>query len=59
LQIARRRFEVGMSEQDLNGAEIHAGFQQVGGEGVPEGLLVVLMIRTQRRSAIAITRSMA
>ena len=26
----------GMSEQDLNGAEIHAGFQQMGGEGVPQ-----------------------
>jgi hypothetical protein len=25
-----------MSKQDLNGAEIHAGFQQVGGEGVPQ-----------------------
>ncbi len=36
LQIARGGFEVGMAEQDLNGAEIHAGFEQVGGEGVPQ-----------------------
>ena len=34
LQIARRGFEVGMTEQDLNGAEIGAGFEQVRGEGV-------------------------
>jgi hypothetical protein len=25
-----------MAEQDLNGTEIDAGFQQVGGEGVPQ-----------------------
>ena len=25
-----------MAEQDLNGAEIDAGFEQVGGEGVPQ-----------------------
>jgi hypothetical protein len=25
-----------MAEQELNGAEINAGFEQVGGEGVPE-----------------------
>ena len=25
-----------MPEQDLNGTEIHAGFEQVGGEGVAE-----------------------
>jgi hypothetical protein len=35
LQIARRRFEVGMAEQNLNRSEINAGFEQVRGEGVP------------------------
>jgi hypothetical protein len=25
-----------MAEQELNGAEINAGFEQVGGEGVPQ-----------------------
>jgi len=34
LKIARRRGEVGMTEQGLNRAEIDAGFQQVSGEGV-------------------------
>ena len=34
MKIARRRGEVGMTEQGLNRAEIDAGFQQVSGEGV-------------------------
>ena len=36
LEIAGGGFEIGMSEQDLNGAEIHSGFQQVSGKGVPQ-----------------------
>ena len=36
LQIARGGFQVGVAEQDLNGAEIDAGFEQMGGEGVPQ-----------------------
>jgi len=36
LKIARRRREVGVAEQGLNRTEIDAGFQQVGGEGVPQ-----------------------
>jgi hypothetical protein len=27
-----------VAEQELNGAEIHARFQQVGGEGVAQGV---------------------
>jgi hypothetical protein len=49
----------GVAQQNLNAAQIDAVFQQVGSEAVTKGLLVMLMIRTQRRSAIAITRSMA
>ena len=48
-----------MTEQELNDAQVCASIQQVSGKGMPKGLLVMLMIRTQRRSAIAITRSMA
>jgi hypothetical protein len=36
LQIARRGFEVGVAEQNLNRSEINASFEQVGGEGVPQ-----------------------
>ena len=46
-----------MSEQDLNGAEINAGFEQVGGEGVPQGVIMVLTISVPLRSAIVITRA--
>jgi hypothetical protein len=33
-----------MAEQNLNGTEIDARFQQVSGEGVSQGVLVLLMI---------------
>jgi hypothetical protein len=35
LQIARGVFQVGMAEQDLNGAQIDIGCEQVSVEGVP------------------------
>src|ERR1035441_1354940 len=38
VQVARGGFQFGMAEQDLNGAEIHARFQQVRGESVPQGV---------------------
>jgi hypothetical protein len=47
-----------VAEQNLNGAEIDARFQQVSGEGVSEGLPILLMIRIQQRSAIGFIRSM-
>jgi len=35
VQIAGSGLQFGVAEQELNGAEIHARFQQVSGEGVP------------------------
>jgi hypothetical protein len=57
LKIARRRGEVGMTEQGLNRAEIDAGFQQVSGEGVSQGVIMMLTILFPLESAIAITRA--
>jgi len=48
-----------LAEQDLNGAEVNAGFQQVSGKGVPQGLLILLMICTQQRFAIGVIPSVA
>ena len=39
LQIAQcGSFQVGVTQQDLNGAQVSSGFEQVGGEGVPQGV---------------------
>jgi len=48
-----------MAEQYLNGSQVHSVFQHVGSKAVPQGVLVLLMICTPERSAIAITRVMA
>ena len=57
VQIARRGFQVGVAEQDLNGTEVRAGFQQVRGKSVPQGVIMMLTISFSLRSAIAITRA--
>ena len=36
LQVARRGFQVGVTEQDLNRAQIRSGFEQVRGKGMPQ-----------------------
>ena len=36
LQIASRSFQVGVPEQDLDGAQIGAGFEQVRGKGMTQ-----------------------
>jgi hypothetical protein len=59
VQIAGSGLQLCMAEQNLNGAEIDARFQQVSGEGVPQGLLILLMNCTQLRFAIGVIRSMA
>jgi hypothetical protein len=59
MQIHDGMFQLGVPQQDLNRAQVRAGFQQVSGKAVPEGLLILLMIRIQQRSAIASIRSMA
>jgi hypothetical protein len=43
----------------LDRAQVGAGFEQMSREAVTEGLLILLMIRSQPRSAIAFTRSTA
>jgi hypothetical protein len=51
-------FQMGMTQQKLNRAEIRASFEQVCGVRVSQGVLVLLMICIPRKSAIAITRAM-
>ena len=58
-QIAGRSREAAVAEQQLNRADIGAGFEHVNGEGVPQGLLILLMICTQQRFAISVIPSMA
>jgi hypothetical protein len=58
MQINCRVRQFRVTEQNLNGSEIRAGFQQVRGEAVAQGIPVLLMICTPRKSATAITRVM-
>ena len=46
-----------MTEQDLYGAEIDAGFEKMCSEGMPQGVITMLTISFPLRSAIAITRA--
>jgi hypothetical protein len=48
-----------MAHQQLNRPHVRAGFQQMDSEGVTQRLLILLMICTQRRFAIAVIPSMA
>jgi hypothetical protein len=52
-------FQIAMSQQDLDGPQIRSVFQQVSRETVPQGLLILLMIYSQRRFAIGVIPSMA
>ena len=38
MQVNRRYFEVSMAEQDLNGAQVGAGFKKVGREAVAQSV---------------------
>ena len=51
--------QVGMAQQQLDGAQVSPGLKQMSREAMAEGLLILLMIRSQPRSAIAFIRSMA
>ena len=44
-----------MPQEQLNGADVGALFQEVDGEGVPQGVLVLLIVCIPPRSAITIT----
>ena len=47
-----------MAEQDLNGAQVGAGFKKMCGEAMPKGILVLLMICIPQRSVIHVIPSM-
>ena len=59
MDVNHRFPQIGVAQEKLNRAQVGAGFQQVGGEAVPEGLIVLLMIRTRYGSVIAFIHSMA
>ena len=43
MQIAGRGLEIAMAEQQLDAAQIGAGIEQMGSEGVAQGLPILLM----------------
>ena len=44
MEINRGLLEIAMAEEDLNGAQIGACLQEMRGEAVAQGILVLLMI---------------
>jgi hypothetical protein len=50
-QIAGRSREAAVPKQQLNRADVGSGFEHVNGEGMPQSLLILLMIYSQRRFA--------
>jgi hypothetical protein len=48
-----------VAHQNLDGPQVCSVFEHVCGKAMPQGVLVLLMICTPERSAIAITRSTA
>lgn len=59
MKIDRCVFQPFVAQQNLNRAQIRSGFQHVGGVTMTQDVLVLLMICTRERFAIAITRGMA
>jgi hypothetical protein len=59
MQIDGCVIERSMAEQYLNGAQVRAGFEQVCGIAMAQGLLVLLMICTQQKFAIGSIPCMA
>jgi hypothetical protein len=58
MQVNYGLFQILMTEQDLNGAEIGASLEQMSCEAVAQGIVVLLMIRTYQRSATVIILAM-
>ena len=53
VQIKRGLFEIAMSEQNLDRAEVRAGFEQMRRETVPQGVRMdVLMLQTGANSGL-------
>jgi hypothetical protein len=44
MQVDGSDLEVAMAEQDLDGAQVSAGFEQVGGETMPQGVRMDLPV---------------
>src|SRR6266852_2783927 len=44
VQVAAGGLEIRMAEQQLNGAQIRAGFQQMSGEAVPESMRMYMLL---------------
>src|ERR1700719_3143597 len=44
VQVAARGLQIGMAEQELNSAQVGAGFEQVGCERVPQGMRVDMFV---------------
>jgi hypothetical protein len=59
VQVDRSVLDFGVPQQYLNGAQIGAGFEQMGRETVPEGLPILLIVCSQPKSAIVFIRLMA
>ena len=58
MDVDHRLAQVGMAEQQLDSAQVSAGFEEMSREAMAERLLILLMICSQEKSAIAFTLSM-
>ena len=56
MQIDRGLFKVAMSEKDLDGAQVGAGFQQVGSEAMPQRVRVNVLMCESRTLSSVLTR---
>src|SRR5277367_2762614 len=47
MQVAAGRLQIGMAQQELNGTQVGAGFEQVRSEAVPQGMRVDTFIQSR------------
>src|SRR5580704_2596037 len=52
VQVAARCFQIGMTEQELNSAQVGAGFEQVGRERVPQGMRMDMFVESCPRGRL-------
>jgi hypothetical protein len=58
MEVDHRLAQVGVAQQQLDGAQVGAGLHQMCREAMPQRLFVLLMICSQEKSAIAFILSM-
>jgi len=58
VEIEHRGFELGMAHVALDDAQVDPGFEEVGGVGVAQGVIILLTNSLSRRSITDITRFM-